>query len=106
MRKERAMSQQTPPARYLVLFSRGRNWREGALFNEQPEAGSHSEYMASKRCSGQLLRGVPLTDGSGSIALLQVQNMEEALQLIEGDPMVSAGIMHADLYEWKAAFER
>ena len=46
------MSQQTPTERYLALFSKGKNWREGALFKEQPEAGRHGEYMASLRSSG------------------------------------------------------
>src|SRR2546423_11882566 len=88
MRKERAMSQQTPTKRYLALFSKGKNWREGVLFKEQPEAARHGEYMASLRSSGQLLRGVPLTDRNGSVALLLAQDLEEARRLVEGDPMV------------------
>jgi uncharacterized protein YciI len=106
MRKERAMSQQTPTERYLALFSKGKNWREGALFKEQPEAGRHGEYMASLRSSGQLIRGVPLTDGSGSVALLLAHNIEEARRIVEGDPMVQAAVMQADLYEWKVSIDR
>src|SRR6266487_6028978 len=106
MRKERAMSQQTPTERYLALFSKGKNWREGALFKEQPEAERHGEYMASLRSSGQLIRGVPLTDGSGSVALLLAQDLEEARRLVEGDPMVQGSDMRADLYEWKVSVDR
>ena len=97
------MSQQAPPKRYLVLFSKGENWREGTLFKEQPEADRHDEYMASLRSSGQLIRGVPLTDGSGSVALLLAQDLEEARRLVEGDPMVQGSVMRADLYEWKVS---
>lgn len=86
------MLQQTPTERYLALFSKGKNWREGALFKEQPEAGRHGEYMASLRSSGQLIRGVPLTDGSGSVALL-AHNIEEARRIVEGDPMVQTAVM-------------
>jgi uncharacterized protein YciI len=95
------MSQQPP--RYLVLFPKGPNWREGVLFNEQPEAGRHGEYMASLRSSGKLIRGVPLADASGSVALFLAQNLEEARLLVEGDPMVQAAVMHADLYDWKVS---
>ena len=89
--------------RYLVLFSKGPNWREGVLFKEQPEAGRHGEYMASLRSSGKIIRGVPLADASGSVVLLLAQDLEEARRLIEGDPMVQVAVMQADLYEWQAA---
>ena len=89
--------------RYLVLFSKGPNWREGCPFKEQPEAGRHGEYMGRLRGEGLLILGVPLADASGSVALLQARSLAEALQLVEGDPMVQAEVMRGDLYEWKAA---
>jgi len=88
--------------RFLVLFARGPNWREGHPFKEQPEAGPHAAYMEGLRSEGKLIRGVPLADASGSVALLLAQNLEEARRLVEGDPMVVAAVMRADLYEWRA----
>lgn len=89
--------------RFLVLFARGPNWREGHPFKEQPEAGSHAAYMEGLRSEGKLVRGVPLADASGSVALLLAQDLEEARRLVEGDPMVRAAVIQADLYEWQVA---
>jgi uncharacterized protein YciI len=59
--------------------------------------------MEGLRSQGKLVRGVPLADASGSVALLIAQDIEEARRLVEGDPMVQAACMTADLYEWQAA---
>jgi len=89
--------------RFLVLFARGPNWREGHPFKEQPEAGPHAEYMEGLRREGTLVRGVPLADASGSVVLLLVLTLEEARRLVEGDPMIVGAVMRADLYEWQVA---
>jgi uncharacterized protein YciI len=97
------MAKSPPTRRYLVVFSRGENWREGVLFKDQLEYVRHDEYMASRRRLGQLIRAVPLTDASGSIALFLGQSLEEVRQFVEDDPMVQAGVMQADLYTWEAS---
>lgn len=89
--------------RFLVLFARGPNWREGYPFKEQPSAGPHAAYMEGLRGEGKLVRGAPLADASGSVALLLARDLEEARRLVEGDPMVAGGVMQADLYAWQAA---
>ena len=89
--------------RFVVLFEKWPSWREGHSFKEQPEARRHGEYMERLRGEGKLIRGVPLADASGSVALLLAQDLEEARQLVGGDPMVQGAAMQADLYEWRTA---
>ena len=91
--------------RFLVLFAKGPNWREGHPFKEQAESGHHGEYMERLHGEGRLVRGVPLADASGSVALLLAQDLGEARRLVEGDPMIRAAVMRADLYEWRSAIQ-
>ena len=63
------MSMPSDAQRYLVLFAKGSNWREGYPFKEQLQAARHGEYMEGLRSQGKLVRGVPLADASGSVAL-------------------------------------
>jgi uncharacterized protein YciI len=90
-------------SRYLVLFSKGANWQEGALFKDQLEAGNHAAYMEQLRVGGKLIRGVPFADASGSVALFLATSLEEARQIVETDPMVQADVMRGELYEWKVS---
>lgn len=89
--------------RYLVLFSKGPNWLEGRLFKDQPEAGQHAAYTERLSAEGTLIRGVALADASGSVALFLATDLETARRLIEADPMVRAGVMQGDVYEWRGS---
>ena len=91
-----------PLVSYLILFAPGPSWRSGTPFPQQPAAESHAAYMRALHVAGTHERGVPLADGSGSVALVWAANLSEAQQLVERDPMVQAGVMTWRLFEQKA----
>jgi uncharacterized protein YciI len=57
------------------------------------------EYLAAHQRSGEILLSGPLADHSAGIVVYDVQSLREATELVEGQPMVRAGLLSVDLHE-------
>lgn len=52
----------------------------------------HREYLRTFLSNGQLRAAGPFGDDSGSLWVLEVDSMEDAEQIVNGDPFVAAGV--------------
>ena len=52
----------------------------------------HRQYLASLRDSGRLVISGPFTDDSGACIVYEAPTVEEATQLLQGDPFYQNGI--------------
>lgn len=57
------------------------------------------DYLAGLQRSGELFLSGPLADGSAGIVVYDVQSLKEAEDLVEGQPMVRAGLLSVELHE-------
>ena len=57
------------------------------------------EYLAAKQRSGEILLSGPMSDGSFGLVVYDVQSLREAEELVEGQPMVKAGLLSVELRE-------
>lgn len=60
------------------------------------------EYLASLQRSGELHLSGPLADGTAGVVVFDVQSLKEAEVLVEGQPMVRAGLLSVELHEFFA----
>ena len=91
--------------RYIALFGQGPNWKKGSSVYEQgaPIEG-HLESMRRHFENGVLLLGGPFERGGG-IAVLDVADEASAVQIMEADPGVAAGVLTYTLHAHHAYFD-
>ena len=91
--------------RYIALFDHGPNWRKGSSVYEQgaPIEG-HLESMRRHFETGVLLLGGPFERGGG-IAVLDVADEADALEIMNTDPAVAAGVLTYALHAHHAYFD-
>lgn len=84
---------------YLILHQSGPAWIEGKGFQEQPLL-AHGTYMHNLYQQGILIEGGPFLDHSGGMALIKVENREQAESILEEDPALISGVFTAELRPW------
>jgi uncharacterized protein YciI len=84
---------------YLVVYSCGPAWIAGKPFHEQ-KLLAHGNYMHSLYTKGILLEGGPFTDSSGGMALIVVQDKQQAEDILSRDPAIVDGVFTAALRPW------
>jgi len=62
-------------------------------------AQREKDYLAALQRSGEIFLSGPLADHSAGLVVYDVQSLKEALQLVEEQPMVRAGLLSVDLHE-------
>ncbi len=88
---------------HVILHSPGRAWKPGVGFREQPGVMAHVEYMAGLLETGTLAFGGPYLDDSGGMALLRVDDLDEAKAVAAADPSVQAGLLDWKVVPWLVA---
>lgn len=90
-----------------VIFIRGLSWDPTRVLAEQEGLDGHIEFIRRKRDEGVIVDGGPFHDPAGlvvdelvGLALLDVDSVETARDLIETDPVVRTGAFGYRLYAW------
>ncbi|PPA70866.1 YciI family protein [Jeotgalibacillus proteolyticus] len=83
----------------LILYSCGRAWDSGSQDWEQ-QVTSHRKYIVSKM-KDRLIAGGPFMDHTGELVILEVENLDEALELAKNDPAVRDGRFEYVVKPWE-----
>jgi uncharacterized protein YciI len=104
-----ASAQTSPPAAgstvyFLIVYSAGPAWKAGQPLAAQGLA-PHGAYMRKLFSEGVVVAAGPTTDpAGGGLAIVRAKDMAEAKALLAADPAVQAGIMKAELRDWRPLF--
>lgn len=64
----------------------------------------HIEYLNKHIASGKIFAKGPFLDHSGGLVIFETENMEEAKQLIDNDPVIINNTRTYELKEWRSTF--
>lgn len=64
----------------------------------------HIEYLNKYIASGKIFAKGPFLDHSGGLVIFETENMEEAKQLIDNDPVIINNTRSYELKEWRSNF--
>ncbi|MBN2208033.1 MAG: hypothetical protein JW759_01880 [Candidatus Coatesbacteria bacterium] len=87
-----------------VIYSKGPTWSD-----EDPKGQLISRHIAHQRRNfeaGKLVMGGPFIGEHGGMAILEVDSMDEAQQLVQSDPAVSGGFYVVALHPWRVVQKR
>ena len=84
---------------YLIIHRPGPAWVEGKPFHEQ-KLMDHGGYIHSLYVKGILLEGGPFLDHTGGMALIAVEVLEQAKEIVAKAPAIIEGIFTAELHPW------
>jgi Uncharacterized protein conserved in bacteria len=90
--------------RFLILYSRGENWREGIILHDQPSIPEHAVYGQTNQ--ELLMLAGPFVDGSGGAVVIDVESEQEAIEYANNDPAVISGVFNYKLIAWSTVFSR
>lgn len=65
----------------------------------------HKAYLSEYIEKGKIYAKGPFTDHSGGLIIYNVENREEAVKIIEGDPVIKENSRKYILKEWKSTIE-
>jgi uncharacterized protein YciI len=68
---------------------------------EEPILGEHFEYLQEALSGGRLMLAGPCEDGEFGIVIFRARTEDEALEFMEGDPAVKAGLMKGELHPFR-----
>ena len=87
---------------YVFLYRPGPAWRRGAPITAQP-LEKHFAYMAELQRSKVLVMGGPFEDDAGAMGVVEAGSLEEAERIVRADPLVSDGVVTAEVHPWHAS---
>ncbi len=91
--------------RFVALFSYGPAWNhDRSVFGQGQPMSDHLVSMRRRYDEGSLLLGGPF-DTAGGIAVLDVADRQAAIEFLEADPAVVAGVLDYTLHELTAYFD-
>jgi len=88
---------------FLVELHVRENFLEDATDDEQAAAGEHFAYYTELHKHGKLLTAGRREDAKLGIAILKVDSLEAAQQLINADPAVIKGVFTAEVNPFNLA---
>ncbi len=72
---------------------------------EESTLGEHFEYLQEALSGGRLILAGPCEDGEFGIVIFRAGAEDEALEFMQGDPAVKAGLMTAELHPFRISLE-
>jgi len=92
--------------RFVALLTPGPAWVAGrTVYQQGPPIQGHLEFMRTRFDAGDLLLGGPFASGKRGMAVLDVADERSAVELVEADPAVQAGVLVYELTEMIAYFD-
>ena len=87
---------------FVIVWAPGAAWTAGKTVREQAYWDEHASYIDRLFENGTVIMGGPFSDGTGSLLIVEAEEMNEVLTLIADDPFVVHEIFALrDLKQWQ-----
>jgi uncharacterized protein YciI len=73
---------------FVILWAPGAAWIPGKTVREQAYWDEHAEFMDRLFENGTVIMGGPFSDGTGSLVIVEGDDMNEVSTLFANDPFV------------------
>jgi uncharacterized protein len=73
---------------FVILWAPGAAWKAGKTVREQAYWDEHAEFMDRLFENGTVIMGGPFSDGTGSLVIVEAEEMNEVSSLFANDPFV------------------
>ena len=73
---------------FVIMWAHGAAWAAGKTVREQAYWDEHAEFMDRLFEDGTVIMGGPFSDGSGSLVIVEAEDMNEVSILFAHDPFV------------------
>ena len=73
---------------FVILWAPGAAWTAGKTVREQAYWDEHAEFMDRLFENGIVIMGGPFSDGTGSLVIVEAEEMNEVATLFAEDPFV------------------
>ena len=73
---------------FAILWAPGAAWTPGKTVREQAYWDEHAEFMDRLFENGIVIMGGPFSDGTGSLVIVEAEEMNEVTTLFANDPFV------------------
>ena len=73
---------------FVILWAPGATWTAGKTVREQAYWTEHAEFMDRLFEDGTVIMGGPFSDGTGSLVIVEAEEMNEVAALFANDPFV------------------
>jgi uncharacterized protein len=73
---------------FVILWAPGAAWTAGKTVREQAYWDEHAEFMDRLFENGTVIMGGPFSDGTGSLVIVEAEEMNEVSSLFANDPFV------------------
>jgi len=73
---------------FVILWAPGAAWTAGKTVREQAYWTEHAEFMDRLFEDGTVIMGGPFSDGTGSLVIVEAEEMNEVTTLFANDPFV------------------
>jgi uncharacterized protein YciI len=96
------------PVRLIVIHKPGPMWEDQSHSYVDPAAlQAHIDHYRQMRARGKVVMGGPFLDtGGGMMILSDDVHIEEAREIVQGDPAVRSGLLRAEIRSWFAIMDR
>src|SRR5947209_3506717 len=90
---------------FVVFYSNGPSWNNDAPLFEQSRTAlralaAHRDYLRGLLDAGTLVLAGPFSDGTGGIALVDVETESDAEAVVADDPGITSGVFLGQLRAW------
>ncbi len=73
---------------FVILWAPGAAWVEGKTVREQAYWDEHAEFMDQLFEDGTVIMGGPFSDGTGSLVIVEAEDMNQVSTLFANDPFL------------------
>ena len=73
---------------FVIIWAHGAAWAEGKTVREQAYWDEHAEFMDRLFENGTVIMGGPFSDGTGSLVIVEADEINEVSTLFANDPFV------------------
>ena len=87
---------------FVILWAPGAAWTAGKTVREQAYWPEHAEFMDRLFENGTVIMGGPFSDGTGSLVIVEAEDIDEVATLFAKDPFVIHQIFELrSLKQWQ-----
>ncbi len=90
---------------FVAIYSHGPAWEKDDPHSEKKISG-HIEHQNKLFEAGKLVMGGPFTDGTGGMAIFDVDSREEVEEILGNDPAVANELYTTELHPYRIAVKR
>jgi uncharacterized protein len=73
---------------FVILWAPGAAWEAGKTVREQAYWDEHAEFMDRLFEDGMVIMGGPFSDGTGSLVIVEAEELDEVSSIFVRDPFV------------------